>query len=155
MKLQDKNKSKAIVLSVLLGIFMLQTSFVSLPAQPGMSQSGKSKGGKNYAVLISQPNHIKAVVSTAGSITPDSKYKREAFVVMACGKSVEAFVKGSEFTEMIQEGKAAGITYKICGLSLQQFSINPDSLIEGIEIVPNGLTYIFDLQTNGYKTVEL
>ncbi|GAA4442722.1 hypothetical protein GCM10023188_42750 [Pontibacter saemangeumensis] len=110
---------------------------------------------KKYAVLISQPNHLKAAVNTAETITASSTYNRESFVVMACGKSVEAFVKGSKMTQEFEKGKAAGITYQVCGMSLKQFNIDPATLVDGVEVVPNGLTYMFDLQQQGYITVEL
>jgi intracellular sulfur oxidation DsrE/DsrF family protein len=111
--------------------------------------------GKKYAVLISQPNHLRAAVNTAETITKDSRYKRESFVVMACGKSVEAFVKGSDMAQEFEKGKAAGITYRVCGMSLKQFNIDASSLVDGVEVIPNGLTYMFDLQEQGYTTVEL
>lgn len=155
MKFQDKNKVKTTLLAVLISISLMNTSFVIKPDQETKINKTISKESQNYAVLISMPNHVKAVVNTALTITKNSKYKRDTLVVMACAKSVEAFVKGSEFADLIQKGKAAGITYKVCGMSLQQFNINAETLIEGIEIVPNGLTYMFDLQMNGYRTVEL
>jgi intracellular sulfur oxidation DsrE/DsrF family protein len=155
MTLQDKNKAKAVILTILISISLLLTSFVFGPVTGNDTLIGKGKDLINYAVLISQPNHVKAVVNTAEAITKDSKYKRDTLVVMACAKSVEAFVKGNDFADMIQKGKAAGIHFKVCGMSLQQFNIDPATLIEGIEIVPNGLTYMFDLQMKGYKTVEL
>ena len=55
----------------------------------------------------------------------------------------------------LKQGSAAGVTYNLCGLSLKQFSIDPETLVDGVEIVPNGLTYMFDLQQQGYTTVEL
>jgi uncharacterized membrane protein YphA (DoxX/SURF4 family)/intracellular sulfur oxidation DsrE/DsrF family protein len=109
----------------------------------------------NYAVLISQPNHVKAAAHTAETMSPESEYKRVNFVVMACAKSVEAFVKGSALEKEIQRGRAAGVQFKICGMSLKQFNIDPGTLLEGVEIIPNGLSYMFDLQQNGYRTVEL
>jgi len=77
-------------------------------------------------------------------------YNRGSFVVMACGKSVEAFVKGSNMAQEFEQGNAAGATYNLCGLSLKQFSIDPKTLAGGVEVVPNGLTYMFDLQQQGY-----
>ena len=106
-------------------------------------------------MIISQTNHLKASVYTAETITPNSAYNRGSFVVMACGKSVEAFVKGSSMAQEFEQGRAAGVTYKVCGLSLKQFSIDPETLADGVEVVPNGLIYMFDLQQQGYITVEL
>jgi uncharacterized membrane protein YphA (DoxX/SURF4 family)/intracellular sulfur oxidation DsrE/DsrF family protein len=125
------------------------------PELQAASQQTTAGQVQNYAVLISQPNHLKAAVHTAETITAGSPYHREAFVVMACGKSVEAFVKGSDMASELEKGRAAGITYKVCGMSLRQFNIDPATLAEGLEIIPNGLTYMFDLQQQGYQTVEL
>lgn len=110
---------------------------------------------KDYAVLISQPNHVVAAVDTGETLTAESEFQRGEFVIMACGKSVEAFVKGSEFSEVISKGAEAGIKYRICGMSLKQFKVAPESLMEGLEVVPNGLTYIFELKLKGFTTLEL
>lgn len=141
-----------LVFSVLLLLVYIQAS-QAITNEKIVSQIAFTKN--NYAVLISQPNHLKAAVNTAETISKTSKYNRDNFVIMSCGKSVEAFIKGSEQNEQIETGKKAGITYKICGISLKQFNIHPDSLVDGVDIVPNGLTYIFDIQLKGYKTVEL
>ena len=119
------------------------------------TQQGAAVSKKNYAVLISQPNHLRAAVNTAETITANSPYNRESFVVMACARSVEAFVKGGDMEAEFKKGLAAGITYKVCGMSLRQFNIDPGTLVEGVEVEPNGLTYMFGLQQQGYITVEL
>ncbi len=133
-------------------VMLLGARTTAVQAQQGTATAAAKK---RYAVLISQPNHLKAAVNTAETITPNSPYNRGSFVVMACGKSVEAFVKGSNMAQQLGQGRAAGVTYKVCGLSLKQFSIDPETLVDGVEVVPNGLTYLFDLQRQGYITVEL
>lgn len=158
--LKNLNVMKKSVYSMVLAL--LATGLLSscatgtMVAQtPSKSASTAVATSKNYGVLISQPNHLKAAVNTAETITKDSKYQRQSFVVMACAKSVEAFVKGNEMAAEYEKGMAAGITYKVCGMSLKQFNIDPQTLVKGVEIVPNGLTYMFDLQQQGYMTVEL
>ena len=142
----------ALGLMIFLGSCATGTTVAQSTATPGAKTNAT---GKKYAVLISQPNHLKAAVNTAETITKDSHYQRESFVVMACGKSVEAFVKGSNMAQEFEKGKTAGITYRVCGMSLKQFNIEASTLVEGVEVVPNGLTYMFDLQAEGYTTVEL
>ncbi|WP_162426655.1 DoxX family membrane protein [Pontibacter pudoricolor] len=145
------NRSYVAVLA--FGVLAILGSCTSTSSMAQNSQQTTAK--QKYAVLISQPSHLKAAVHTAGSITKDSKYNSEAFVIMACGKSVEAFQKGSEMAQYIAQGRALGVTYKICGMSLKQFNIDQSTLVDGLEVEPNGLTYMFDLQLQGYKTVEL
>ena len=110
---------------------------------------------KNYGILISQPDHLKAAVHTAQTMRKEAKYNADKIVIMACAKSVEAFKKGSEMKALFEAGKAAGVTYKVCGMSLEKFKIAPSEILEGAEVIPNGLTYMFDLQQEGFTTVEL
>lgn len=124
-------------------------------AQATSQQKQGNTAKQKYAVLISQPDHLKAAVNTAETITKEGKYNSEAFVIMACGKSVQAFVKGSELSQAFEAGKKAGVTYRVCGMSLKKFDIDPSTLMDGIEVVPNGLTHMFDLKQQGFTTVEL
>ncbi|GAB3199633.1 putative oxidoreductase [Pontibacter aydingkolensis] len=124
-------------------------------AQTTTKQTTAATAKQKYAVLISQPDHLKAAVNTAETITKENKYDSEAFVIMACGKSVQAFVKGGEMAQVFEAGKKAGVTYRVCGMSLKKFDINPNTLMDGVEVVPNGLTHMFDLKLQGFTTVEL
>lgn len=130
------------------------------------ARSGATAGGElaavtadtshtDYAVLVSQPDHLKAALHTARTMTAEAPYYRQRFVVMACGKSVEAFVTGHALQATIEEGRRAGITYRLCGLSLDKFQIDRSRLPADTEIIPNGLTHMFDLKREGFITVEL
>lgn len=112
---------------------------------------------QDYAVLISQPGQLAAAVHTAKTMIADKKYNTGEFVIMACGRSVEVFIEGSstDMYEVYREGKAAGITFVICAMSLENFGIDAASLFEETEITPNGLTYMFDLKLRGFETIEL
>ncbi|ERM82422.1 hypothetical protein P872_18085 [Rhodonellum psychrophilum GCM71 = DSM 17998] len=147
-----KNIKSTVGIMAFAAFFFFHT-FVSM-AQTIETQDPEHTS-KNYAVLISQPNHVVAAVDTGETLSAESKFQRGEFVIMACGKSVEAFVMGSEFSEVIAKGAEAGIKYRICGMSLKQFKVAPESLMEGLEVVPNGLTYIFELKRIGYTTLEL
>lgn len=136
-------------------LIVVLVSFIPTATAKKRAAQNEFSNTHNYAVLISQPNHLVAVINTAETITKNTVYNRNTFVVMSCGKSVESFIKGSQQKEVIEKGIAAGVTYKICGLSLKQMNINPDTIVDGIEIIPNGLTYMFDKQLEGYKTLEL
>ncbi|WP_276499443.1 DoxX family membrane protein [Pontibacter litorisediminis] len=141
---------------IALGLMGLFGSCATTSAPNNMQQDiSHITASTNYAVLISQPNHLKAAVNTAETIIKDSKYNREAFVVMACGKSVEAFKKDGTMAAEIAKGSAAGVRYILCGMSLKQFNISAADLVDGVEVTPNGLTFMFDLKQKGYTTVEL
>jgi intracellular sulfur oxidation DsrE/DsrF family protein len=44
---------------------------------------------------------------------------------------------------------ASGTTYKVCGMSLQQLNINQATLVNGVEVIPKDLGYLFDQQQQG------
>jgi len=138
-------------LLLLLGSYAT-TAQATAPVGQGTARAAAKT---NYAVLISQPNHLKAAVNTAQALRAESKYNSGEVVVMACSKSVEAFVKGSSLAKEFKAGREAGVTFRLCGMSLEQFGIQENQLLEGVEIVPNGLTHMIDLQLKGYTTVEL
>ncbi|PTX11419.1 putative oxidoreductase [Pontibacter mucosus] len=147
-----RHNNNAAALAV--GFMVLLGSCATTNAQHA-TQASTALASTKYAVLISQPNHLKAAVNTAQTITRESKYNRESFVIMACGKSVEAFKKNGGMATEIEKGRTAGVTYMLCGMSLQQFKIPATDLVDGVEVTPNGLTYMFDLKQNDYITVEL
>ncbi len=149
-------RNNSYVTIVAVGLMVLLGSCATTQAQNAGSQVATgSTASTKYAVLISQPNHLKAAVNTAETVTKDSKFNRDTFVIMACGKSVEAFKKDGAMAAEIEKGRAAGVRYMLCGMSLKQFNINATDLVDGVEITPNGLTYMFDLKQQGFTTVEL
>ncbi|RIJ34206.1 DsrE family protein [Pontibacter oryzae] len=149
----SKEKLGAVLALSLVGVF--SSCATTSSATQALAAQSQALAAHKYAVLISQPSHLKAAVNTAGTITAESTYKRENFVIMACGKSVEAFVKGGDMAEAIDAGRKAGVTYRVCGMSMKKFELDKSMLVDGVEVVPNGLTHMFDLQLQGYHTVEL
>jgi intracellular sulfur oxidation DsrE/DsrF family protein len=150
-------KSRSMLVLATFGLFFLLGSCTTTNsvAKTATQQGPVTTTKQQYAVLISQPDHLKAAVNTAETITKESKYNSGAFVIMACGKSVQAFVKGGDMSQVFESGKKAGVTYRVCGMSLKKFDIDPGTLMNGVEVVPNGLTHMFDLKLQGFTTVEL
>ncbi|MBK0401823.1 DoxX family membrane protein [Adhaeribacter sp. BT258] len=147
------NNAVKMMAVVFLGVMAISSCST---AQAVNSASDSSVSVKNnYGILISQPDHLKAAVNTAQTMRNEEKYNADKIVIMACAKSVEAFKKDSEMKLFFEAGKAAGVTYKVCGMSLDKFKIAPSEIMDGAEIIPNGLTYMFDLQQEGFITVEL
>ncbi|MCX2739019.1 DsrE family protein [Pontibacter anaerobius] len=157
MKVVHSGKYVAMLATAIMFVLGSCATGTTVAQTPPATAQGAATAAakKDYAVLISQPNHLKAAVNTAQTIKSDSKYNSNSFVIMACGKSVEAFLKDSKMVQEFEAGKAAGVTYRICGMSMKKFNIDKSQLMDGVEVVPNGLTHMFDLQLQGYNTVEL
>ena len=141
-------KNLKIITVLFMGIFLIGAIEISFAQEV-------KREGKNYAVLISQPNHLKAALHTAETLFSTDDFKAEKFVIMACGKAVQAFVKSGDFDKQVEKMKTHPIEYKVCGLSLVQMGLDEDEISDHAGIVPNGLTHMFLLKKEGYETLEL
>lgn len=110
---------------------------------------------KKYALLVSAEDHVKMASKTANSLFTDVKYNASAFEVIICGKAAETLKGDAEWNKIFEEGKALGIVYKACGISLEKFKIDVTSIPKEVEVVPNGILRMYDLMEEGYITVEL
>lgn len=109
----------------------------------------------NYALLVSNPKHIKVAVMTAKELFDNPKFGTQHFEVVVCGKAVQALLKDNERQLEIEKGMRLGVSFKACNISLKKAQITPDKLIKGVVVVPNGLVRMFELQKEGYHTIEL
>ncbi|WP_159103327.1 DsrE family protein [Prolixibacter bellariivorans] len=109
----------------------------------------------NYALLVSNPKHIKVAVMTAKELFNNPKFSAQHFEVVVCGKAVQALLKNNEQQPEIEKGLRLGISFKACNISLKKAQITPAKLIKGVVVVPNGLVRMFELQKEGYHTIEL
>lgn len=109
----------------------------------------------NYALLVSNPKHIKVAVMTAKELFKNPKFSTQHFEVVVCGKAVQALMKNNERQPEIEKGMSLGVSFKACNISLKKAQITPDKLIKDVVVVPNGLVRMFELQKEGYHTIEL
>ena len=151
-----KNKIKNSIFKA-VAVIVLLISATSMYAQDKNTQTVKenTKDKRNYALLVSNEEHIKVAVKTAKQMFNDPKYKVGKMELVICGKGVETIKKEGTLTQTIEEGKAAGVIFNACGISLEKANLTLEQLVPGIEVVPNGLLRIFDLQAAGYQTIEL
>ena len=110
---------------------------------------------ENYALLISSPKHIKVAVMTAKELFDNPDFSTRHFEIVVCGKAVQALVSDNELQPEIEKGLKLGVSFKACNISLKKAQITPDKLIKGVLVVPNGLVRMFELEKDGYHTIEL
>ena len=58
------------------------------------------------------------------------------------------------FREEIWNLQQARVAFKVCRNALNRFNVDPDSLIEGCEIVPAGIVALIELQQDGYAYIK-
>ncbi|MEK6481888.1 DsrE family protein [Catalinimonas sp. 4WD22] len=120
------------------------------------SEQGENTGKKKYALLVRNTEHMGAALKTASQMR-ESGSNYEAFEVVVCGKVVSELIDKENETipDMLKQAGELNVRFSVCGMSMNKFNISPGLLPEQFEVVNNGLIRIFELQENGYYTIEL
>jgi len=56
--------------------------------------------------------------------------------------------------EEIWQLQQARVSFKVCRNALNRFNVDPESLIEGCEIIPAGIVALIELQQDGYAYIK-
>ncbi len=137
-----------------LTLFMFTGALSQAPAQP-LSESNSpniEKESENYALLIRNFNHLKAAVATIETMTEDNTNAVDNFEVVICGKQLTDI---NEHKSLVKKAQRKGLTLTACGMTMDNFSMAKEDLPDGVQVEPNGLIRIFELQEQGYKTITL
>lgn len=142
-------------------IAMIQVLTLLIPENTKAQTANRKKTdsvalkSESFALLVRTEEHIKAAVKTALELQSSNKFETKHIEIIICGEAVQLLQKGNPLEEVIQKAVNAGIRTVACGMSMEKQKVSKDSLMKGIEIEPNGLIRIFELQTMNYRTIEL
>lgn len=115
-------------------------------------QSIKDNG--KYAMLVMKAQHLKAAILTGKDFR--SRSSEIDFQIITCGALVKEISEDNALQKLITEAvKNEKLKILVCGLSIQQFEVDPSSFPAEIPIADNGLIYMFGLQEQGYKSINL
>lgn len=140
---------------LILTLFLLTGTLIQTQAQSSTNTTAaihSDKQSNNYALLVRNFNHLNAAVKTVDMMTEDDPNAVNNFEVVICGKKIRNI---NDHQSLIDEAQNKKITITACGMSMNKFSMDKKELPEGIDVVPNGLIRIFELQDKGYKTITL
>ena len=110
---------------------------------------------QSFGMLVRTEEHIKASVKTASELLKGDKFKTDHIEIIICGEAVELLKKGSPIENVLKKAIDMKVRIVACGMSMEKQNVSKESLLPGVEIESNGLIRIFELQIQGYKTVEL
>lgn len=121
--------------------------------------SQKENTGKrdNLLFLLRQTEHINQALKTVEQLQSNAKatIKTGKIVIIVCGEAVTTLSTeaAKEWVSKIKSHPQVSIL--ACGLSLDKFKISQNNLVEGIGYTRNGFIKAFELQKQGYLSVEL
>lgn len=123
----------------------------------GFSQKNNSDKKDNLLFLLRQTEHINQALKTIDQLqaNPTTTLKTGKIVIIVCGEAVTALgtKDAEEWVETIS--KHPNVSIMACGLSLRKFNKTKNDLVKGIDYTENGFIKAFELQKQGYLSVEL
>lgn len=107
-----------------------------------------------YALLVMKAPHLKAGISTGLSLKKMHPYLD--FQILVCGELVKEISQNPALHTLISQAvQQHRLTLLVCGLSIEQFNVEPSLLPKEMVLTENGLVYMFGLQEQGFKTIIL
>lgn len=147
-----------VVLVAVMGLVAAGCATPTADASSGPQERAVEENGEpNRAALgIRAPKHLKVSLITARQmLAGKGGYEAERIAIVVCGNAVEGLVEGSKLEDELEEIQEKPVTIVACGLTVERKGIDEADLIDGVEVVPNGIVELARLQEQGYESIEL
>ncbi len=112
----------------------------------------------NLLFLLRKKEHVTQALVTVEQLrqtqAKNSTIRAGEIAIIVCGADVKALTDSS-FSETVKKARLLNVHIWACGLSLKKFNLDRQQLLPGIEYTPNGFIKAFELQKQGYLSVEL
>lgn len=128
------------------------TSVASVPAKSAGDRVQREVAGA--VLLVRTPRHVRVAIDTAFEMgKQDPRFQQ--FRVLVCGEAVQALKAGGELEPLLRSAREQQIRVSACGLSLKELAIDPATITDTVEIIPNALSEVLRMQADGWISVEL
>lgn len=140
-------KTKTLLLSIVTLLFSIAS----------FSQKAHSPKKDNLLFLLRQSEHINQAIKTIEQLQSNSKatLKPGNIVIIVCGEAVTSLTTAEGQAWVEKMSKYPTVSIVACGLSLTKFNKTQGELVKGVNYTENGFIKAFELQKQGYLSVEL
>lgn len=141
---------------VIIALFIVaSTTFSTVNAQQMSVQqienSIKKKG--KYAILVQNSKHFMASVNTGERYKATSEKIR--FEIVLIGEVVKDLAEKDELKPFVEKAEKSRVRIVVCEFAMDKLGVKKSDYHPSILTTPNGFTYLFGLQENGFKTIQL
>ena len=135
--------------SIVLTVSMLFISILSL--------AQRTQKPDNLLFMLRQPEHINQAIKTIDELmsTKEKKLNVGHVEIIVCGEAVVNLTMKDAEMWIEQTSKYKNVSIVACGLSLEKFKKQRSDLVPGVQYTGNGFIRAFELQKQGYLSVEL
>ena len=146
-----KNQILAI-LFLIIGSF-LSTNQLSAQSLSLTEVENSVKADGKYAILVSNARHLQAAVMTGEELK--NQNPNIDFQVVLIGPVVKDLAEDKTLEPTIIKSQKLGLRIVVCEFAMQHLGVKKSQYHPYVDTTPNGFTYIFGLQENGFKTITL
>jgi len=104
---------------------------------------------------VSDSDLVSVALGGVQNLLDDDSVEIDEIAVIANGKAVEKFIKGSSLEENIVNLLHQGVVIRVCSNSLKAFGVSEGDLIKDVEGVASGVGELTKLQNNGYAYIRI
>lgn len=134
-------------------LFVAATLLVSTIA---FSQKANSDRKDNLLFLLRQTEHINQALKTIEQLNSSgTTLNTGKIAIIVCGETVTTLGTKDAEAWVDRISKYPHVSIIACGLSLTKFKKTQADLVKGIDYTENGFIKAFELQKQGYLSVEL
>ena len=107
--------------------------------------------------MLRQPEHINQAIKTIDELITQNASRLDVgeIVIIVCGEAVVNLTTTDAEAWVQKTKKYKNMSIVACGLSLDKFKKSESDLVDGITYTRNGFIKAFELQKQGYLSVEL
>lgn len=149
-------------LSISIVVVLCSSGHAALPAGAQSSAPATAATGTaapetppGIVLLVRRTQHIRAAIQTANDLADTEPLRNTPVEIVVCGQAISALQGGSDLSARIVDATSKRVQFIACGMSIENHGIDPNTLPDAIDTVPNGLVHALERQARGYLSVEL
>jgi intracellular sulfur oxidation DsrE/DsrF family protein len=120
------------------------------------ANAAESKKTQDFALLISQPRHVKGVLKMFEDMRSNPKgLQYEKARIVLYGEAIMLAKKGSELEALITESHKFGVTVAVCEQAMERLKLKASELQPITEPVKSAIYEMLRLKTLGYISLDL
>ena len=139
----------------LMNIFSLFLAFTIANTAIAQDTQNFDKNKNNYIVTTTKVQQLNPIHFGALDMKAEDGKKYGEFHVVFYGGDIKQLTDKELMKPYMDKLNSSGVKIYACGFSMKHAKIDASDLVEGIEVVENGLTYSLQLQKKGFYPVEL
>lgn len=138
-------------LLILISSLIFASNYTNAQTQTLSGKVEYKGANKKLAVMISDVKHFNTTVETIEILK--LKENGLTFEIVIVGLLAKEIVENKELIKIIDRSEKSGAKLVICEYALDILKVDKSKLDKRINITPNALIYMFELNDQGYNTL--